>query len=192
MSVILDFTICPSDDCKSLSFTETTGAYSINNLTGWGTPNEATSAATSATLSVIDTAGTTISFNLFSLSPHWPTTDNDQIYTITSTDLHQGNTKILDGLYKFTYTVVTETRTYTTSIYKLFYCNIQCCIDQMFSLITDPSCDCQVDAIAAASKANALLESLKKQANCGDVNKFNTTITILNKLCKNINCETCR
>jgi hypothetical protein len=189
--VVLSFDICIASSCQSLQFSETTGEYSENNATGYGPPNESTNDATAATLVVTTPALSSYTFNLFTQTPSWPTTDEDQLYYIYPIDLSQGNDKFLDGLYKFVYTVTTETTSYTTTIYKLFYCNIECCIEQMFALITDPSCDCQADAIAAASKAFTLLEALKRQAKCGKVAQFNTTMTILTKLCRNTNCETC-
>ncbi len=191
MAASVSFNICPADDCLSLTFSETTGAYSTNNLQGWNSPNQATSAATSATLVVTDPALTSTTFNLFTQNPKWPTTNSGQLFYIYPVNLNQGNTKFIDGQYKFTYTVTTSTTTYTKTIYQLFYCNVACCVDQMFAKITDVGCGCQEDLIIAATDASALLEVLADQARCGKVSLFNQTLQVLNRLCTNINCTTC-
>ncbi len=189
---VLSFSICQANSCESMVFTETTGAYSENNLTGWGTPNADTDDATSAILTITDPANTNFEFDLFAETPNWPTTDETQEFNIIPTDLNQANGKFIDGLYKFQYTVtLDDDSVITTIIYQFFYCNIECCVNKMFAKITDPVCDCQADAIATASKADALLTALKKAAKCGKTSVFNTLTTILNRMCTNINCDTC-
>lgn len=195
MSLALSFDICQANTCQSMTFTETTGAYSASNLTGWGSPNLATSDVDTADLYITDPSGTVFSFDLLAQSPAWPTTSSTQEFEITPSDLSQGDGNFTDGLYKFQYTVHPtgdpSTSVITKVVYQLFYCNINCCVNQMFALITDPSCDCQADAIAAASKADALLTGLKRAAACAKTTLFNSLLTILQKLCTNSNCNTC-
>ncbi len=187
----LSFSICQANDCLSMVFNETTGAYSANNLIGWNSPNTATSDAVTALLNITDPSNTTFSFDILDLDPSWPTTDSTQEFKILPTDLNQANGKFIDGLYKFQYIITTEESTFQTTVYQFFYCNIQCCVNKMFAKITDPVCDCQADAIAAASKADALLTALIKAAKCGKTSVFNTLSTILNRMCTNINCDSC-
>ena len=53
MSLYIDFNIRESDNARELLFNETTGTYNASaNPSGWGTPNEATSAATAAVLKI--------------------------------------------------------------------------------------------------------------------------------------------
>lgn len=194
MSLVLSFNICQANTCQSMTFTETTGAYSASNLTGWGAPNEATSDALAAYLYITDPSGTVTTINLFTQTPAWPTTSSTQEYEITPSDLNQGSGNFTDGLYKFVYKVFFDelgTDTTQTTVYQFFYCNINCCVNQMFAKIIDPSCDCQADAIAAASKADALLTGLKRAAACAKTSLFDSLLTILQKLCTNSNCNTC-
>ena len=124
MSIVLDFSICQQNNCKSFSFEETTGALTSQNVNGWGSSNDLTSAATAATLQVLTPDSNIFTFNLFAQTPNWPTTSDTNFY-IYSSDLGMGSSSILlDGQYKFTYTVTTPTATYTKIVYKLFYCNL--------------------------------------------------------------------
>ncbi len=187
------FDICQINGCSTMTFSETTGAYSANNLLGWNSPNPTIDDATSATLYITDPANSTFSIDLFSLSPSWPTTDSTQLFTIHTTDVGQANGNFLDGLYKFQYVVyINDDEEYVTKIVYIYsFCNIECCVDKMFAKITDPSCDCQADAIAAASKADALLTALKKAAECGKTDIFCSLLNVLSKICTNANCQTC-
>lgn len=191
MAVALDFEICQASNCKSLIFTETTGAYSTQNTGGWNAPNELISSVTDAILSVTTPGGLTFDFDVLAQTPSFPTTDELLKYYITGTELGMVNSALTDGLYKFTYTVTTSTTTYTKIIYQLLYCNVKCCVASMLAKITDPDCDCQSDIIASASRAITLLDSLIYAAKCGNRTAFTNLLTILNKICRNQNCQTC-
>ncbi len=191
MSVILDFSICASSDCSSLFFEDTTGAYSSVNTGGFNSPNASTADATAATLAITTPDDDTFSFNLLTQNPAFPTTDSTQLYYVYPSDLGMGDAALTDGLYKFVYTVTTSTSTYSKIVYQLFYCNIRCCVSNMLLKITDPDCDCQADMIASATRALSLLNSLMYAAKCGNKTVFDKLLRILNKLCRNENCETC-
>jgi hypothetical protein len=192
MAVSLSFEICSSSDCKSLAFTETTGAYSSTNTNGWGSPNKLTSDAETAVLEVTIPGDITYTFDLFAESPAFPTSDEDQKFIINAEDIGGvSGDKIPDGLYLFRYTVGRTTATaftYTQQIQQLLYCNIKCCVYSMFADI-DEDCSCSSKKIEKALKSFALYKSLVAAAGCGQVNRFANLLKILGKLCKNTNCN---
>lgn len=192
MALVLQFSVCQSSNCKKFTFTEQTKAYSTNNTTGWGTPNPATTDATSASLAVTTPGNVTYTFNLFTSS--YPTTDFLQEYIILNTDLGYSSTETIeDGEWTFVYTVVASSTTYTQTLRKFTYCNAKCCVYQMFKDIPDDvSCDCCDDSIIEnAEKARAFLEGLENAADCQLSGKFNRLLTTVNNLCGNQNCSSC-
>lgn len=188
MSVILKFNICEGGTCDSFCFTETTGAYSATNTEGWGTPNESTSDALTAVLSITDPSGNITSIDLYD---DFPTTDEEFEKIISPSDLGLSTTKFLDGIYTFTYTVTTEANTYIQNITQAFYCQVKCCVLSMFANI-DFDCDCSQDKQEEAIKAYIMLKGLEYNAGCGNKNKFNNILAQLQKLCTNKNCNNCK
>lgn len=191
MSVILQFEICQSSDCSSLTFVETTGAYNdTTNPNGWGTPNEDTTDAVSAVLTVTLESGSTYNIDLF--SDGFPTTSDTIEYLIDPVDIGmKDGGKLTDQIITFTYTVVTGTTTYTQNIQQAFYCQVQCCVLSMFVGL-DVECDCSIDQINNALKSYALLKGLIYSANCGNKTNFNNILAQLQKLCLNNNCQNCQ
>jgi len=191
MSLILNFEICQTNGCKDLIFSETTGKYdAIYNTGGYGTPNETTVAATTATLITTDPSGLITTLDL--MPQGFPTDDIiADGYTISSSSV------LPDGMYTFVYNVTYDNHgaivTYSKSISKLFYCNAECCVDQMLSNL-NLTCDCcETDEnIKNYYKAWTFLQALKNAADCGDYTTFNSILKIITKLCKNNNCKTCK
>lgn len=194
MSVILQFSICQSNDCETLTFTETTGAYDVtSNPNGWGSPNRATSSATIVTLTVTNPDDTEY---VLDLSANYPTTDITLEYEINPTEIGlTAGTKIPDGIYKFNYSVTTvvtgTTIVYTQTVYKALYCQVQCCALNMFVGL-DVECECSQDSIDKAIKGYALLKGLQMAAECGNITEFNNILAQLEKLCLNNNCNNCK
>lgn len=194
MAVLLEIDVEIAKSCKKLRFFETTRAYnSTTNTTGWGTPNEAIAAALTTTLTVLTPAGNSYSFNaasLIPLYPSWPTTDDDTYYELDSSLIGYGtNQKLPDGVYRFTYTVTTTLNTYVQVIEKLFYCNAECCVMNMFTDI-DYECDCSVDKQNKAKKAYLMLVGLKYASKCGQKSYFTNLLEDINKLCTG-DCTNC-
>lgn len=191
MSLILNFEICQANGCKDLIFSETTGAYNATyNTGGYGAPNETTAAAVTATLIITNASGLVTTIDL--MPEGFPTDDIiADGYTITS------STVLPDGMYTFVYNVTYNYHgsivTYSKSISKLFYCNSECCVNQMLSNL-NLTCDCcETDEnIKVYYKAWTFLQALKNAAQCGDVTTFNNILKIITKLCKNNNCKTCK
>ena len=194
MAVTLKIDICPTGDCKSLNFTETTGAYNeFYNLTGWGTPNDTPNPDWTSTLTITDPDSvlTILNMGLYG----FPSINSDYTYPISASLLTNNTTGIFpDGLYNFNYTVVSPdgTTTYTTTANVFVYCNIQCCVYKMMADIDNPGCDCETAAMEAAIKAYNLLQGLKYAASCGLTDSFNEIYQVLSRLCNNSSCRTCK
>lgn len=190
MALQLDFNLCVTNNCGNIQFTETTGYYNDSNITGYGTPNIDTSDALTAVLTVTDPDGVVYTINLFTTGL-FPSNDVNLDYTLPSSSI--GNlTNIVDGKWTFTYTITTVDDTYIRTIYKYFYCNSQCYVDRLLMNIED--CDCCADnkSMDNYRKAWTYLEMLKNAAKCGDLSNFTKIKKILDKLCLNSNCKTCK
>lgn len=196
-SLVLNFEICQSNDCSSLTFVETTGLLSDTNLTGWnngllGATNPSTSDATSAVLTITLASGNTYNIDLLATG-FFPTYDTNFEYVIPNESFgYITGSPIADQIINFTYTVVALGVTYTQNIQQAFYCQAQCCVMSMFVDI-DSTCDnCNEDKMDRALKAYALLKGLIAAANCGNSTYFNNILAQVNKLCLNSNCQNCK
>lgn len=191
MALIPKIDLCVINNCTQIRFSENTGFYNPANLTGWGTPNPSVSTMTSAILEITPPGGIKYTINAFATSI-FPSDDYGMSYDIPLSLI--GNpTSIIDGQWLFTYIVSDGKETYTTSIYKYFYCNSECCVTQMLADL-DLSCDCckNSDSYKNYILAWTQLQSLKKAAACGDSTNFITIKKIVDKLCLNSGCKTCK
>ena len=191
MALQLKFSTCVINGCTQIRFTETTGFYSIVNTGGYGAPNMEVSDATSATLAITNTSGTTYTIDLLATTL-FPTIITSQYYDIPVADIGSP-TSITDGEWLFVYTVSDGVDTYTASKYQYFYCNSECCVTEMLAAI-DLSCDCCKETTDYKNYILAWtqLQSLKKAAACGDSTNFTAIKKIVDKLCKNSSCKTCK
>jgi hypothetical protein len=184
----LKFNICVTNGCTQLKFTEETGFYSPTNSTGWGTPNINISDVQTAILSITGPNGVIYETDLGNTGlfhSYYPIE-----YQIPLTNY--GNpTNIVDGEWIFVYTVTTDTETYTTTVYKYFFCNSECCVTNMLPKTKDCDC-CDNEDNSNYIIAWTHLQSLKKAAECGDYTNFTTIKKIVDKLCKNSGCKTCK
>ncbi len=195
----LNFTIC-SSNCKTLSFTEITGAYSAtDNSTGWGTPNPEITDASSAELTIVTPNNNTYTFDLFATG-FYPTSTESNEFPISYGDLGFSTT-LEDGEYTFTYTVDTistdgeKDPTYTTyTKTKKFYvtCNIECCINKLLLNLEDVHCDCNKEARSKYLEAFALLQAFKHASACGRLGTASELFNELTKICSNVDCKTCQ
>lgn len=192
-AIVLDFNACQKADCKAIYFTEETGAYASSRLHGWGSPNNTTSQAETAVLTILKPDGTSTIINLFTSS--FPTTNRSLEYIITNTALGLGATQsIPDGKYKFTYTVARTTATafsFTQIKEFFFYCNAKCCIYNMFTDL-DSCTSCDTEKKEQAIEAYTMYQSLVNAAKCGQSTKFANLLTLVNKLCIDSDCLTCK
>jgi hypothetical protein len=190
MSIVLSPNICQSTNCSSLIFKDGTGAYSINNTSGYGAPNESIAGA-SAYLIVTLSDGTSTTINI--TASGFPTTDTTLEYQIDADDIgYNVGDKIEDQIITIQYRVVTALTTIIVqTIQTALYCQVNCCVNSMF-IDLDLECeDCLKTLGARAEKAHLMLQGLKYAANCLDTTTFNKTLTQLNKLCNNSECSNC-
>ena len=133
MAVTLKIDICPSGDCKSFNFTETTGAYNETyNPTGWGSPNDTPNPDWDTTLTITDPNNIETILNMAVYG--FPTDNTNFTFPISASLLTNNTTGTLDdGIYNFTYTAVSPGggTTYSTTFSLYSYCNIQCCVYKM-------------------------------------------------------------
>ncbi len=188
MSIVTAFDICQNSNCSNLIFSDQTGAYSITNTTGYGTPNESISGATAQLIvTLADGTASTITLTGF------PTTDKTLEYTISAEDIgYSSGSQIDDQIISFEYKIITALTTIITQ-YKTqaFYCQVNCCVNSMF-IDLDINCeDCLKSLGDRAMKAYLMLQGLKYSANCGDSTTFTKTLAQLNKLCLQSECSQC-
>jgi len=193
--VSLKFNICQENNCRDISFIEETGRYSASNETGFGTPNTNVGDILTALLQSTSPSGVVYNTNL--LLQGFPTisADMDQVINLNNQSLE-------DGAWKFTYIITYSyenpsgaitVETYSKTINKLFYCNSQCCVDNMLANLDIKDCDCCKDTKEFEDylKTSVFLQALKEAAKCGDVDNFTSIKKIIDKLCKNSKCKTC-
>mgnify|MGYP006322865789 FL=1 len=191
MALQLKFDLCVINNCTQIRFSENTGFYNPTNLGGYGTPNLTGGSVTTAVLTITNPAGTVYTLDLFA------TTIFPSNILYTSYDIPLASigspTSIVDGKWTFSYAVSNGITTYTTSVFKYFYCSSACCVKQMLANL-DLSCDCCKDSTEYKTYELAWvqLQALKKAAACGDETNFTAIKKIIDKLCLNSGCKTCK
>jgi hypothetical protein len=195
MALTLKFTVENGDDCKSIIFTETTGAYNVTtNPTGWGTPNATIAQVTEATLT-IENLTTAVIYDDITITPN----STNSSTTITTQDLEVGGVSIgditlPDGLYEFTYTVIANTVTYEQVVKSLFLCE-SCCKIKKLAADVDINCGCCNDDCAKELyqflEAHTLYKALQWGGICGSESEINSNILSLQEFLININCKNC-
>lgn len=192
MAITLDFDICISKSCDTLTLTETTGAYSATNTGGWGSPNATTGSVTTAFLQVTSPSGGVYTLNI--LSSGFPSSNPSFDYDIPNASLG-GITSVDDGKWTFFLYYTDGTNTYQKIKNFLFYCNTECCVQELLADIEVTDCDCckqeEVDKINNYTKAKTFLEALKNAARCNQESNFSSIQEVLTKLCKNSSCKNC-
>lgn len=189
MAITTSFTVCQSSNCATISFNETTGAYSGDNPTGYGAPNDTIVAATS-TLIVTLADGSTTTF----IPSGFPTVDPTKVFTISASDLgYNSGDQIEDQIISFEYRVITDQASDIRQINsQAFYCQVNCCVTSMFIDLDLDCADCLDTLGDRASKAYLMLKGLEYSAACGNTTTFNKTLSQLQKLCKNSKCTSCK
>lgn len=190
MALSLNYSICVINNCTELRFCETTGIYSTSNLTGYGVPNDAVSDMVSAVLTITNPGGTSYNIDLFATGL-FPSDNTSISYDIPLSGMGSP-VSITDGKWTFVYTVVSGAAvTYTKTIFKYTVCNSECCVTKMQPTLD--TCDsCIKTDNTTYLTAWSFLESLKKAASCGDEANFTAIKKIVDKLCLNSECKTCK
>jgi hypothetical protein len=192
MALKLTFDICVTNGCTVFKLNETTGTYSVTNTTGWGSPNLPLGDVVSATMLITSPSGVEYTVDMLNTF-NWPTNNSSLFANISASSL--GLTNLEDGLWIFKYTVTDNSgNNISTTNHYLNYCNSECCVLQMLTnlKLDNCGCNCNDPKYEDYLKAWLQLEALKKAADCGDETAFNNIKKIVDKLCKNINCKTCK
>lgn len=186
MSLQLNFSICSSGDCSSITFTETTGEYdAVSNVGGWNGGGNGDIADFHYSLIEFYNSDGDLVDSVSYTNEFFPTSNDEYTKTLSIT--------LPDGVYTIVYTVQEDEGsgiTHTKTIQQAFWCNIECCVKQM-GLDIDVECDCSVDAIAEFNRAYALLKGLQYSAGCGNITRFESILAVLQKICNNSNCSNC-
>lgn len=191
MALAINFDICIDSSCSTFTLTELTGLYSATNTGGWGTPNPATGTITSAVIQVTSPSGSITTINL--ITNGFPSSNTSFSYDITNSAL--GTTSTLeDGAWKFFLFYSDGSNDYQKVHNYLFYCNTACCVNKMLNNIEIEECDCcnNSKSIKDYLKAKVFLDVLKNAAKCFQVDNFTSIKKILDKICVNVGCKTCK
>lgn len=192
MATVTDFEICLDNACDTLTLTELTGAYSATNTTGWGAPNATTGSITTALLQVTSPSGVVSTINI--LSSGFPSSNPSFSYDIPNGSLNS-ITNVEDGHWTFFLYYTDGVNTYQKVKNYLFYCNTECCVQELLADIEVTDCDCckqdDLNKINNYIKAKTFLDSLKNAARCFQVANFTSIQAVLAKLCRNSSCKNC-
>jgi len=189
----LDFELTKKDGELQLAIFDYTGDYiSGVNDTGFGAPNPDITDVVDSSLAITFPDGTTVTYVSTTILPEM----TGVWQYLTSADITGTAGAFVDGLYKILYTVNTATESFTFTADKLFYPTICCWLDQQFAAFSFPICTpCEGEQAADLCEllmAWGMLESLKAQACLGLTDKFNNTLTLLNKIMNvDTNCNNC-
>jgi hypothetical protein len=189
MAVDVKYSICQSSNCKTLTFTETTGVYNgTTNPTGWGAvgggdPNEMLSDAIAATLTLTGPDGTIYApVDLLSLSS-FPKDDVKFGYDIAAATVDSSLTDFSDGSWTISYDVTTGTTTYTETMTFFFSCQINACVCSMIADVDVSDCNCDIDTLNKVLEAKAFLDALSYAVGCGNLTGANEILTTLQRTC---------
>ncbi len=104
MSLVLDYSSCLAENCRSVDITETTGVYSALNTGGYGAPNLLTTDVLTATIAVT-ALGESTPLATVNVYPTLPSSAEGEV-TIDNTDLGFTSTEVIpDTVYQLLYTI---------------------------------------------------------------------------------------
>jgi len=175
---------CFKENNTLIQVTDITLAYAVGNTGGFGTPNDASTAITSATIlitfpdSSTQTVDVTTQINAQVVVGNYVFTD----ITPTST---------ADGVYTFLYTIVSPSGTVTYTLHKLFIGKVRCCLDKLQAQVPDKLCaECETEAfIDRLNFAEGLYRSLTSLGACYNLAGITKLLTKLQALCDFEDCN---
>lgn len=184
MALSINFSVCVNSACDVFTFTETTGAYSATNTGGWGAPNPTTGTITTAVLQVTAPSGTITNINLIPES--FPSSNPSFSYDINSLTY-------ADGKWEFLLYYYDGSEYYMKRHTYYFYCTTKCCVETMLANLNLEECDCCNDKnMDNYLYVSTLLDGLILAAKCQQEDNFTSIKTVLDKLCANSGCNTCK
>lgn len=193
-TIVMDFSISQSANCKTLTFNDLTGAYhATTNPTGYKAVGDIDDATKVTTITVTLPDGTIKVLTLANASFITTNTELDYLITSATLGITTGNTpiaKLDDGLYTFKYKVV-FTNGYSKFVTKsiLLSCQVRCCVESLFDDITGSQIVCNSTEVTDALFAFSLLKSMQYEAGCGsNRTKINSILESLQAICDSIDC----
>jgi hypothetical protein len=194
MALEVKFNLCETVSCTKLEFTDQTGTYNIlTNPGGYDQVNEVpnqpgTTEFLEATLTIVTPSNTSYDFDIF---PTFPTVNTETVYYVTASALGFGTSPISDGVYQATYTLSTDLQTYIVSKYYLFTCQVNCCIDKLYSKVTPDNgcCDCENNYLKAAIEAEGYVCAAKNALACGKIALAKNLLAKAQHICSNLKCR---
>ena len=187
--------VVTSQDCEKFIFTETTGAYALDNLVGWGFPNSGVGDTLDSYVTISNTT-TGIDYQNIEITP----SENDSTDIIfadlilSTGNENIGTLKIIDGVYNFKYIVLLKDgEIVTSSFYFLSLCELECQIKSLtYAYINEDCKACNKNELKLLFlEVMALYKALVFSYQCLDLCSFNKIYTNITKLLKNYNCKTC-
>lgn len=180
MALELKISACFIDNCSKLEIKDTTGEYSLTNLTGWNTPN--------LNLVDVDVATITLTF------PSGNTVVYDELAEVNGAVIVNGSfllkeiedLNLVDGIYNISYYVEdTDTDTSYEYSFKIFStCKAKCCVEKMKLKFKEEMCGCNWKTYwDYYMQAKAFLESAKYAYACGKDEQAKDILKSLEKIC---------
>jgi hypothetical protein len=187
--------IVNTTNCNTFVFTETTGAISGTNLTGWGIPNQELSEVQDSILTITNLLTGEV-FEPIEVNP----SENDTVEILYADLILQGqttptgNTTIKDGIYHFNYFILfDDNSTIVANFYVLSLCHLECKLKSLTNTFINLDCkDCgEVAILNLFLEAMSLYQALLFSYQCGNFCDFNKIYNNLTKLLKAYKCKTC-
>lgn len=183
-----------SEDGKTLTITELTGAYSALNITGWGAPNYTTGSATIATIAISkrNSDGTYSSLPLSPINvyPTLPSSVNGTV-TITAAQAGLGTSgTFADGIYLITYTVTGNSGGAYTISTNFYWGNIasgECCYKNAAVKVSTCACNCE-DLQQNLINLRMFLSLYCVAEEDGNLNQMQLFIDKISRLCSQCGC----
>jgi hypothetical protein len=184
MAISPTITACYKENNTVIQVTDTTSVYSAGNTGGYGSPNDANTTITSATILITFPDSSTQTVDVTSEINANAVTGNFVFSDITP------DTNV-DGIHSFLYTVVTPSGTVTYTLHKLFVGKVRCCVDKLWKDVPDKLCEeCETEAfIERVHFAEGLYKSLIAMGGCYKIASINKVLTKLQTLCDFEDCN---
>lgn len=184
MALSPTITACFKENNTLLQVTDTTGPYSLGNTGGYGSPNDASTDITSATLLITFPDASTQTVDVTSQISAG-TVVGDYVFTDITPD------STADGIYTILYTVTSSSGTVTYTLTKLFIGKVRCCLDKLAAQVPAKLCtECETNAfIDRYLLAEGLYKSLLRMGGCAQTASITKVLTQLQKLCDFESCN---
>lgn len=216
MSLVLEHDLSEAEGCLVWNFWDDTGSYAAStNPGGYGSPNLASSAVTSATLQVLPYGYTTGYTFTFTISTNVITAAKvtDPAGTITNILADMDSTvfpftealpfeiigewlgngedsELTSSTYYFEYNVTDGTNTYTSSADRVIVCQVCCCVRNAEADLDATECSCESATIEKVTRSQIFLDSAIWAMENGEVEKSYTNLMTAKKLCDG-SCTNC-